>query len=131
MSKYSADPNLLVALLLVVSAIAAFGLVMLYLSVRKQKQTQESAVVVNDWQPTGKVDFYCNETPKEESAPAPFLLRVEEYRTIESISGVEHTEVRWRRANLAEAKSVLLVHRNATDETKGSAMPKLVRARLA
>lgn len=126
MSEYLADSNLLVILLLVVSAIAASGLMILYLSARKEKQPEESVVATSEWQSTGKIDFYCAEMPKEKETPASFLLRVEECRTVESISGVEHTEIRWRKAILSEAKSVLVVHQNATDTgTKGH--PRLLR----
>jgi hypothetical protein len=38
-------------------------------------------------------------------------LRVEDFHTVESISGVEHVEIRWRNATLAEAKSVVVVIR--------------------
>jgi len=123
------DTNALIALLVIVSAIAAAGLVMLYLFWRKQEQPEESIVVTSEWQPTGKIDFYCPEIPQDDKAPAPFLLRVEEYRTVESISGVEHTEIRWRKAMLSEAKAVLVVHQNATDtRTKGQQIAKLVRS---
>jgi hypothetical protein len=42
-------------------------------------------------------------------------LRVEDFHTVESISGVEHVEIRWRNATLAEAKSVVVAHQNAAD----------------
>jgi len=129
MSEYLADPSLLMTLLMVVSATAAAGLVMLYLSWRKNRQSEENVIATSEWQPTGKIDFYCAEVPEGgDKTPASFLLRVEEYRTVESISGVEHTEIRWRKAILSEAKSVLVVHQNATDTgTKGHQVSRLVR----
>src|SRR5947208_5283813 len=87
--EFFTDTNVLIALLVVVSAIAAAGLVMLYLFWRKQEQPEESIVVTSEWQPTGKIDFYCPEIPQDDKAPAPFLLRVEEYRTVERSE--EHT----------------------------------------
>ena len=129
MSEYLSYPNILGVLLFVLLAIiAAIGLVMLYLFSRNKKKLEESVTATSDWQPTGKTDFYCAETPKDEKSPASFLLRVEDCRTVESISGVEHTEIRWRNATLAEAKSVVVAYQNATDtETKGYQIPRLVR----
>jgi hypothetical protein len=128
MSEYLSDPNILGVLLFVLSAIAAIALVMLYLFPLNTKKLEESVTATSDWQPTGKIDFYCAETPKDEKSPASFLLRVEDCRTVESISGVEHTEIRWRNAALAEAKSVVIAHQNATDPaTKGYQIPRLVR----
>jgi hypothetical protein len=93
-----------------------------------KKKLEESVMATSDWQPTGKIDFFCAETPKDDKSPAAFLLRVEDCRTVESISGVEHTEIRWRNAALAEAKSVVVAHQNATDTgTKGYQIPRLVR----
>jgi hypothetical protein len=128
MSDYLSDPNILGILFLVLSAIGAIALVMLYLLSRKKKKLEESVMATSDWQPTGKIDFFCAETPKDDKSPAAFLLRVEDCRTVESISGVEHTEIRWRNAALAEAKSVVVAHQNATDTgTKGYQIPRLVR----
>jgi hypothetical protein len=127
MSQYLADPSTLGILLLVSSAIAAIALLMLYISPRQKKELEETVTATSDWQPTGKIDFYCAETPKDEKAPAAFLLRVEDYRTVESISGVEHMEIRWRHATLAEAKSVVIAHQNATEmAAKTYQLPKLV-----
>ena len=127
MSQYLADPNTLGILLLVSSGIAAIALLMLYLSPRQKKEPEETVTTTSDWQPTGKIDFYCAETPKDEKAPASFLLRVEDYRTVESISGVEHMEIRWRNATLGEAKSVVIAHQNATESVaKTYQLPKLV-----
>ena len=127
MSEYLADPNILGILLFTLSAIAASTLLMLYLYSRQEKP-EECVTATSDWQPSGKIDFHCAEPPTDDKAPAAFLLRVEDYRTVESISGVEHMEIRWRSANLAEAKSVVAAHQNATDTgTKGYQIPRLVR----
>jgi hypothetical protein len=62
--------------------------------------------------------------PNDDKVPASFLLRVEDYRTVESISGVEHVEIRWRNATLTEAKSVVAAHQNATNtRAKGYPFP--------
>ena len=77
----------------------------------------------------GKIDFHCPETPRDEKVPAAFLLRVEEHRSVESISGVEHVEIRWRNAALTEAKSVVIAHPSATDVgTKSLQFPRLAAA---
>src|SRR5436190_18483657 len=127
MSKLSTNPDFLSALMLVVLVFAVSGLVMLYQLWRKGKQAEEGAVTKSDWRPTGKIDFYCAEMPKDDHSPATFILRVEEYCAIQSISGVEHTEIRWRKAMLSEAKSVLVGHQNSSNALKaGHNAPRLV-----
>ena len=121
-----ADPTILAALLFGCVAIAAIGLVMAYRFSSKDKNFEEG-VVKSEWQPTGKIDFYCREMPKGEKAEAAFILRMEDFRTVESISGVEHMEIRWRNANLAEAKSVVVAHQSATG-SKGYSFHKQVEA---
>jgi hypothetical protein len=110
MSEYLNDPKIFWTLIALV-AIAAIAA--LYLFLPKEKKSKE--IVTSEWQPTGKIDFHCADTPKDDTVPATFLLRVEDFRTVESISGVEHMEIRWRSATLAEAKSVVVAHQNATD----------------
>ena len=129
MSEYLADPAILGLLLLVSSVIAAITLAVMYLSPRGKKNSEESVTATSEWQPTGKIDFHCAQAPQNEKAPAAFLLRVEDYRTVESISGVEHVEIRWRNATLAEAKSVVIAHQNSSDTSaKGYQVPRLVRS---
>ena len=126
MSQYL-DPNTLGLLLLVSSGIAAIALLSLYILQHLKKKPEETGTATSDWQPTGKIDFHSAESPKEDSVPAAFFLRVEDYRTMESISGVEHMEIRWRNATLAEAKSVVIAHQNANHPTtKSHQLPKLV-----
>src|SRR5919108_4371041 len=93
-------------LFLFVAAIAAAGLAMLYLSWRKEEKVQDIVATASEWRPTDKIDFHCAETPKDDKVPAAFILQVEDYRTVETISGVQRVEIRWRNATLAEAKSV-------------------------
>jgi hypothetical protein len=119
MSEYLNDPKIFWTLIALV-AIAAIAA--LYLFLPKEKKSKE--IVTSEWQPTGKIDFHCADTPKDDTVPATFLLRVEDFRTVESISGVEHMEIRWRSATLAEAKSVVVAHQNATDtRTKNAGSP--------
>ncbi len=129
MSDYLADPWILGTLLLAASAIAV---AMLYLWWRREMQPEEIVTTTSEWQPTGKVDFHCAATPKDDKVPAAFLLRVEDFRSVESISGVQHVEIRWRNATLAEAKSVVVAHQNATEDEadtggRGVQIPRLVR----
>ena len=120
MLEYLADPKIIWSLLLTFSAIAVFAL-MPNLTSRKEWKSENNAVATSEWRPTGKIDFHCAET-------AAYLLRVEDYRTIKSVSGAEHTEIRWRNAVLAEAKSVVAAHQNPSDtRATGHQIPKLVR----
>jgi hypothetical protein len=115
--------------LVVGAAASAIALGMPYLSWITEKNPEEIITATGEWQASGKIDFHCTEIPQDEKVPATFVLRVEDYRTVESISGVEHVELRWRNATLAEAKSVVVAHQK-TDETgaRGYQVPKLVRA---
>jgi len=123
-----ADPMILGTLLFVFAAFGAIALLMLHLASKAQKP-DEIAAATSEWQPTGKIDFHCTETPPDDKVPGTFLLRVEDCRTVESISGVEHVEIRWRNATLAEARGVVIAHQNATDTGgKGHQFPRLVRA---
>ncbi len=112
--------------LVAIIAVAA-ALAVLYLWWLKQKTPEEIVTVTSEWQPTGKIDFHCAELPQDHKLPTIFILRVEDYRTVESISGVEHVEIRWRNATLAEAKAVVVAHQNAADpEAKRYQFPRLV-----
>jgi|SRR5829696_7072203 len=98
----------------------------------RKKNPEASVTATSEWQLTGKIDFHCAETFRDDKAPAAFVLRVEDYRIVESISGVEHVEIRWRNASLAEAKSVVIAHQNAADTgANGHKIPRLVRAAAA
>jgi hypothetical protein len=93
--------------------IAAAGFVMLYLWWREDKRPEEIVTATSEWQPTGKIDFHA-QLPQADKLPAVFVLRVEDYRSVESISGAERVEIRWRNATLTEAKA-LVAHQNAAD----------------
>jgi hypothetical protein len=54
------------------------------------------------WSPTGRIDF------TDSHAIGNFTLQAEETRVDESVSGVEHRTIRWRKATLDEAKSVIV-----------------------
>jgi hypothetical protein len=117
------------ALFLLIVAIAAAGLTALYLSWRKQENPHEMVAATSEWRPTDKIDFHCAETPKDDKVPSAFVLQVEDYRTVETISGVQRVEIRWRNATLAEAKSVVTAHQSVSDTAaKGYQVPRQVKA---
>ena len=77
------------------------------------------------WTPTGRIDF------TDPNSTGNFILQVEETRIDESIGGVEHRAIRWRRATLDEAKRVIVAYhaqRNlATRATFVVTSPSVVR----
>ncbi len=71
---------------------------------RKSERQLEKTKTMTDkreWTLTGRIDFADAEVVAE------LVLEVEETRISMSPSGVEHREIRWRRATLPEAKMVL------------------------
>jgi hypothetical protein len=76
-------------------------------SLRKPKQhdkTKFNSADQNGWLPTGRIDFV------DPQSIGDFILQVEETRIVDSVSGVERREIRWRRATLDEAKTVLVAY---------------------
>jgi hypothetical protein len=73
------------------------------------KRWKKLPVIKQDWVPTGRIDFatrlYGN--PEASDQPSEFKLLVEERRIVESITGNENLEIRWRLATLNEAKVVV------------------------
>jgi hypothetical protein len=56
------------------------------------------------WTPTGRIDFV------DLHSLGNFVLQVEDTRIAESAGGVEHREIRWRKATLEEAKRVIVAY---------------------
>jgi hypothetical protein len=56
------------------------------------------------WSPTGRIDF------RDRQPSADFVLQVEDTRIADSVGGVEHREIRWRKATLDEAKRVIVAY---------------------
>jgi hypothetical protein len=56
------------------------------------------------WSPTGRIDFI------DRQSSGDFVLQVEDTRIADSVSGVEHREIRWRKATLDEAKRVIVAY---------------------
>ena len=55
------------------------------------------------WSPTGRVDFIVDGSNN-------FILHAEDTRIVDSISGVEHRQIRWRKATLDEARAVVVAY---------------------
>ena len=56
------------------------------------------------WTPTGRIDFI------DRQSSGDFVLQVEDTRIADSVGGVEHRELRWRKATLDEAKRVIVAY---------------------
>jgi hypothetical protein len=68
----------------------------------------EGAKVVQDWVPTGRIDFAGPSMDASNAdTPASFYLQAEDVRLLVTFSGIERKEIRWRRATLKEAKRVV------------------------
>jgi hypothetical protein len=69
---------------------------------KRQLVTSNSVADNKGWILTGRIDFVDPHSVGE------LVLQVEETQTVNSPGGVEHREIRWRRATLDEAKMVLV-----------------------
>lgn len=76
---------------------------------RTHKSEPMPAIIKRDWVPTGRIDFASRATSHdaESDEPCDFKLIVEERRIVESATGLENLEIRWRQATLREAKIVV------------------------
>ncbi len=79
----------------------AVGLILVIKSKSKQQPEATTVADKKDWTLTGRMDFAASD------APAGLVLEVEETWTSLSPSGVEHRGLRWRRATLPEAKTIV------------------------
>ena len=68
---------------------------------KRQPETAADAADKMGWTLTGRIDL------ADPQSVGALVLEVEETRISMSPSGVEHREIRWRRATLPEAKMVL------------------------
>ena len=66
-----------------------------------KRQPKTTAEAADGWTLTGRIDL------ADPQSVGALVLEVEETRISVSPSGVEHREIRWRRATLPEAKMVL------------------------
>ena len=69
---------------------------------KHQPNATGSASDSREWVLTGRIDFV------DPHSAGDLVLQVEETRIVNSPSGVEHREIRWRRATLDEGKTVLV-----------------------
>lgn len=90
------------AVLLLVAAYAAFTSYRAKAHDPKLKPQGLAHSQKDDWTPTGRIDFVGPESSGD------FLLQVEDTRTVSSVGGVQHREIRWRKPTLDEVKSVVV-----------------------
>ena len=83
----------------VISILAGLGATYSFVKPKPKQAIQDEQ---DGWTPTGRIDF------ADLGSNGGFILQVEDSRLVESIGGVEHREIRWRRATLEEAKRVVL-----------------------
>jgi hypothetical protein len=102
------DPFVLLLIALVV--IGMGGLIFTARREHKLGQPEEALRPITEWRPTGKIDFICPKGLPGDNDQAVFVLRVEEYRRLQSISGAKRVEIHWRNAALQDAKSVVSRH---------------------
>ena len=62
------------------------------------------------WTPTGRIDF-------TDGGSDNFILQAEDTQTVDSIGGVEHRQIRWRKATLDEARAVVAAYHARLDLT--------------
>jgi hypothetical protein len=86
--------------------------------VRRILAIETEPAVWRDWETTGHITFTHAETD-DPRTPGNFLLQVEENRIVELIGGGISTEIRWRKANLAEAR--LVARRHTESNKRGNA----------
>jgi hypothetical protein len=79
-------------------------LVLLKPKSERQPNTTGSAADSKEWTLTGRLDFVDPHSAGEH------VLQVEETRIVKSPGGVEHREIRWRKAALDETKMVLVFY---------------------
>jgi hypothetical protein len=69
---------------------------------KPQDKTKSNFAAQNGWTATGRIDFV------DPQSTGDFILQVEETRIVDTMGGVEHREIHWRKATLDEAKTVLV-----------------------
>ena len=86
----------------IVISVAALAIRRLKPKPHVKGKTKSDAATQNGWTATGRIDFI------DPQSKGDFILQVEETRIVDTMGGVEHREIRWRRATLDEAKTVLV-----------------------
>ena len=90
---------------------AGFFMVLLGIIVHRTRRpaAADGQAQEDGWVPTGRIDFQ-GPTDSDPNMVGNFLLQAEETRTVHSIGGIDHHEIRWRRATLNEAKKVVMAY---------------------
>lgn len=88
--------------------IALFGVLLSHNRRRSRIQATLQAQQ-GGWTPTGRIDF-MGPTDVDPELTGNFLLQAEDTRIVNSVGGVDHREIRWRKATLNEAKKVVLAY---------------------
>jgi hypothetical protein len=90
---------------------AAFFMILLgiILHIARRPRAEAGQAQEDGWVPTGRIDFQ-GPTDSDPNMIGNFLLQAEETRTVHSIGGIDHHEIRWRRATLNEAKKVVMAY---------------------
>ena len=91
-----------------VGFIALLGFLLAY-NARRSKLREAMRAEQDGWTPTGRIDF-VGSTDADPDSIGNFLLQAEDTRIVGSIGGLDHREIRWRRATLNEAKKVVLAY---------------------
>jgi hypothetical protein len=87
----------------IVISVAALAIRRLKPKPHVKGKTKSDAATQNGWTATGRIDFI------DPQSKGDFILQVEETRIVDTTGGVERREIRWRKATLDEAKTVLVV----------------------
>ena len=86
---------------------AGILVVLVWVAASKFRNSKPSEVTPDQqdgWTPTGRIDFL------NPQSMGNFILQAEDTRIVESLGGVEHREIRWRKATLDEAKTVVVAY---------------------
>ncbi len=70
----------------------------------KAKPHDTTPKQLDGWTPTGRIDFLNPQSTDN------YILQAEDTRIVDSMGGVEHREIRWRKATLDEAKAVVVAY---------------------
>jgi hypothetical protein len=88
--------------------IAVLGLLLAY-NARRTRIRETIPAQQDGWAATGRIDF-TGPTDADPDSIGNFLLQAEDTRVVKSVGGVDHREIRWRKATLNEAKKVVLAY---------------------
>jgi hypothetical protein len=80
-----------------------FGLLAAY-NYRKSAPRDPTPDQQDGWTATGRIDFL------DPNSIGNFILQAEDTRIVDSMGGVEHRQIRWRKATLNEAKRVVVAY---------------------